>query len=219
MKTDLWRLGHGQAEMRFPSMAMLRTFVVFREWLETWPWKETHVVDVGACVGSFALAVAQTMPEARLSIIEPWPDALAYLTDNLATQARMRATLHRLAASDRAGERLMVEGDKWGMSALGEGVGVMVKTVRLDDLLNRPVSLMKLDVEGHELDVLRGAQGIIARDHPRLILEMRPDMQKNGGHEPNELGEWLAANGYQYSMALTKQDYLYATEKEPERVK
>jgi len=196
-------------------MAMLRTFVVFREWLESWPWKETHVVDVGACVGSFTLAVSQTLPEARLSVIEPWPDALNYLTANLATQERMRATLHRLAASDRAGSRLMVEGPKWGMSRLSEGVGVMVPTARLDDLLDKPVSLMKLDVEGHELDVLRGAAGIIARDHPRLIVEMRADMQAGAGHEPNELNEWLAANGYVYSLALTKQDYLYSTEKEP----
>jgi len=48
---------------------------------------------------------------------------------------------------------------------------------------------------------------------------MRPDMQRDAGHEPDELKKWLVANGYNYNMLLTNQDWLYSTEKEPERVK
>lgn len=193
---------------------MLRTFVVFREYLENWPWKETRVVDVGACVGSFALAVAQMLPAARLNVVEPWPDALPWLEENLRAQPGMRCTLHRLAASDRTGERLMVEGPKWGMSTLhGQGAGVMVATAKLDDIIPGPVSLMKLDVEGHELEALRGAATLLRRDRPRLILEMRPDMQEAAGHRRNDLGHYLKELGYEYYVPLTKQDYLYSTEK------
>lgn len=49
---------------------------------------------------------------------------------------------------------------------------VEVKTVRLDDAVARPVGLIKIDVEGHEMAVLRGARSILERDKPNLIVEL-----------------------------------------------
>ena len=49
---------------------------------------------------------------------------------------------------------------------------VEVTTVRLDDVINRPVGLIKVDVEGHEFAVLRGAVRILTEDRPNLILEL-----------------------------------------------
>ena len=49
---------------------------------------------------------------------------------------------------------------------------VTVHTVRLDDAIDRPVGLIKVDVEGHEMAVLRGAMRILKRDRPNLILEL-----------------------------------------------
>jgi len=49
---------------------------------------------------------------------------------------------------------------------------VTVHTVRLDDVIDRPVGLIKVDVEGHEMAVLRGATRILKLDRPNLILEL-----------------------------------------------
>lgn len=49
---------------------------------------------------------------------------------------------------------------------------VDVRTVRLDDVIERPVGLIKVDVEGHEMAVLRGATRILQRDRPNLVLEI-----------------------------------------------
>ena len=49
---------------------------------------------------------------------------------------------------------------------------VTVRTVRLDDAVTGPVGLIKVDVEGHEMAVLRGAIRILERDRPNLILEL-----------------------------------------------
>ena len=49
---------------------------------------------------------------------------------------------------------------------------VTVRTVRLDDVIDRPVGFIKVDVEGHELAVLRGATRILRADRPNLLLEL-----------------------------------------------
>jgi FkbM family methyltransferase len=49
---------------------------------------------------------------------------------------------------------------------------VNVNMVRLDDVVDRPVGFIKIDVEGHEMAVLRGALDILRRDKPNLVLEL-----------------------------------------------
>ena len=49
---------------------------------------------------------------------------------------------------------------------------VTVRTVRLDDAVQQPVGLLKIEVEGHEMAVLRGATRILERDRPNLIIEL-----------------------------------------------
>jgi FkbM family methyltransferase len=56
---------------------------------------------------------------------------------------------------------------------------IPVTTRRLDDMALPKVGLIKIDVEGHEEAVLRGAQGIIQRDHPSLMIEI--EERHNGG--------------------------------------
>lgn len=49
---------------------------------------------------------------------------------------------------------------------------IPVDTVRLDDVIHRPVGMVKIDVEGHDLSVLAGCSEILVRDKPNLILEL-----------------------------------------------
>ncbi len=49
---------------------------------------------------------------------------------------------------------------------------VIVRTVRLDDVIDRAVGLIKVDVEGHEMAVLQGARRILKQDRPNLVLEI-----------------------------------------------
>lgn len=49
---------------------------------------------------------------------------------------------------------------------------VTVRTVRLDASISRPVGLIKVDVEGHEMAVLQGARRILTYDKPNLLLEI-----------------------------------------------
>jgi hypothetical protein len=68
-----------------------------------------------------------------------------------------------------------------------------VETRPIDDYLFPSVGFIKIDVEGHELAVLRGAERTITEQRPNLLIEC------NDEHHPRaveELAAWLAAHDY-----------------------
>jgi FkbM family methyltransferase len=70
---------------------------------------------------------------------------------------------------------------------------IEVETRRIDDYNFSDVGFIKIDVEGHELAVLAGAEATLARHTPNLLIEC------NDEHQPDavkRLGEWLDAHGY-----------------------
>lgn len=69
-----------------------------------------------------------------------------------------------------------------------------VRTVSLDDWVHRPVGLIKIDVEGHEMAVLRGAARIIGTWRPNIIIELE-DRHGHGAFE--RARAWFAAIEYQ----------------------
>jgi len=82
------------------------------------------------------------------------------------------------------------------LSDIGPQTGideVIVPTKRLDDCSLEPVSLIKIDVEGHEEAVLHGAETLIARDHPFFIIECE-ERHKPGSVE--RVRQWMASRGY-----------------------
>ena len=70
---------------------------------------------------------------------------------------------------------------------------IEVETRRIDDYNLPDVGFIKIDVEGHELAVLAGAEATLARHTPNLLIEC------NDEHQPDAvkcLGAWLEAHGY-----------------------
>jgi hypothetical protein len=70
---------------------------------------------------------------------------------------------------------------------------VDVETRRLDDVVEpSEVSLVKIDVEGHERDALQGAPRILANGRARLIVEFYPDGLRAAGTSPEQLWDAIA---------------------------
>jgi hypothetical protein len=71
-----------------------------------------------------------------------------------------------------------------------------VCTRTLDEVLGRvdlPVSFVKIDVEGHELDVLRGAERTMREQRPNLLIEINNDL---GDRPVEEVFELIVSFGY-----------------------
>ena len=70
---------------------------------------------------------------------------------------------------------------------------VQVDVVRLDDVIAEPVGFIKIDVEGHELAVLEGAERILREHRPVLLVEATPT---NNPATPRDVMDFLALRGY-----------------------
>jgi FkbM family methyltransferase len=132
------------------------------------------IVDAGANVGSWTQAALRTFPQARVHAFEPSAVAGGQLTATVGRDPRV--TIHRMALSDHDGEALLYANEP------GSPIGSLTKRrlvgaeFRHEEMvpvrslaswarsmaLDR-IDVLKLDVEGHELDALRGA-GALLRD-------------------------------------------------------
>lgn len=151
------------------------------------------MIDVGAWYGPWSQRLARRAN--RLVALEP-TSRYEVLRRTLPANAQVI----QAAASDRRGHaQLWTTGGGDGAEGLGSlvrrdihGTATEVPVVRIDDLGLSGVTFMKIDVEGHELAVLRGAADTIRADRPRLLLEVESRMQSVGA-----LLDALTSWGYQ----------------------
>lgn len=135
------------------------------------------VIDVGANRGQFSLLARSLFPEAAIHCFEPHPEARNTLTEVFASDTRLQ--IQSVALSDSAGEVVLhvtrdldsssllrpLAGQSAHFPGTEESGELEVTAARLDDCLDGGVerpALLKLDVQGHELAVLRGAENVLA---------------------------------------------------------
>ena len=92
-------------------------------------------------------------------------------------------------------------GDSW---VTGKG-DIPMKT--LDNYAFENVDFMKMDCEGYELFVLRGAEKTIERCHPVVIVEQKPNRPKNFGLHKTGAVKWLTDRGYELKDVISG-DYI-----------
>jgi FkbM family methyltransferase len=149
------RLGFKLVRVERPT----RTFDEFFQHIKTLGFAPSTIVDVGAASGTLSLHTA--FPHAKFVLIEPLHEFYEPLT-RLAT--RYECELHFVAAGARPGEvQIAVSPDLYG-SEIACTVARDTRTVRMvtvDQILQgnpylQPPILLKIDVQGYELEVLQG---------------------------------------------------------------
>tara|TARA_B100001750_G_scaffold220107_1_gene207557 strand:+ start:135 stop:1118 length:984 start_codon:yes stop_codon:yes gene_type:complete len=145
-------------------------------------------VDIGAHYGFHTVTCAQHVARGRVVAVEPNPRVHSLLERSVRiNQLRDRVTVHRCAIAEAPGRLNFVcpqDDPALGhLEPLGfdgpdvEGERVEVAVESLDRLLGDldRIDLMKIDVEGHELQALRGGRQVIER-HPglKIALEYAP---------------------------------------------
>jgi FkbM family methyltransferase len=133
-------------------------------------------VDVGANVGSVAATMVRVAPAIPHVLVEPLPDLAARLEERFPS-----CEVHAVALADRAGRAPFVHvPDRPTRSGLRpeqlprglDTAQIEVPVTTLDELLGeRSPRVLKIDVEGTELDVLRGAESTLRRAKPLVLFE------------------------------------------------
>ena len=177
------------------------------------------VIDAGANIGYYTLLAARRCgPQGLVAAFEPCPPSFERLQRNVqfAGFANVRAfaqalveapgTLRLGCASPRrsADARLLADA-----AAEPAGAAWEIEGVRLDDCLAAgrfpPPTVLKVDVEGAEEKVLRGATQALSAGRPVLFLEHNPAAARACGSYPAATLAWLAENfGYAFHW-LTQQ--------------
>lgn len=170
----------------------------------------TSIVDVGGNIGVYACAAARHLPAGgRALVFEPVPAMLGYLRRNLAANdPRGLVQVEACAVGDMPGTvtlhlssdiaRHSVSAANAGAAGQNLGGSLEVPLVALDLALpylgfDSP-DLIKIDVEGYDGHVLRGARKTLAAAQPALLVEYGPEYLANCGFDPAEFLDLIFDN-------------------------
>jgi FkbM family methyltransferase len=153
-----------------PEYAVLDKFLSNGDW----------VLDIGANIGHYTLKLSNLVgSKGRVFALEPVPETFELLSANVQLFPIKNVTLLNVAVSDQSSivsmkiPVLNTGLKNYYMASISEGdTGLDVFCMTIDSLpLSHPIRLVKIDVEGNELQVLYGMKNLLIRDKPTLIIE------------------------------------------------
>lgn len=162
---------------------------------------DPFIIDGGASIGVATLAWKRANPAARVVCFEPDPQALALLRRNLAANGHDDVRIVEAGLSDRDGAAAFrsdgADGGRLTTESTMPHRGAAITTTRLSRFIEEPVDLIKLNVEGQELPVLRELEAASKLQHvERVLLEYHgwPDSPQGLG----QILDMLARHGFRY---------------------
>jgi FkbM family methyltransferase len=174
------------------------------------------VIDIGANVGYFTLVAARLVgPGGCVHAFEPSPEVLPWLQANADLNPSANIRVHGQAVTDRCGQVRFytAAADRTGYSSIRNlgcqtASAAMVPAITLDSMLPElpRVRLVKIDVEGAELLVLRGMRELIRRDRPFLIIELDDGFLRELGADAQRECDFLSDAGYELYRIVARGD-------------
>jgi FkbM family methyltransferase len=170
------------------------------------------VLDIGANIGAHTLPLARAVgPAGKVWAIEPTEYALGKLQANIALNPGLadRIACCQVMLVDKDGVEVPPLHSSWpltGEADLHERHGGRLmptgnaRALTLDSLVRERgierIDFIKLDIDGHECGMLRGAQETLRAWQPIILLELSPHQLDESGGSIEELVDLLAATGY-----------------------
>lgn len=168
----------------------------------------SNCIDIGAHLGTMLSVFMRYAPNGSHIAIEPSPTRAGWLREKFP-----EAQIHQIALSDQETETVFYENlrrpafsslsmknmqndesiHSLAKSRDSDFIEYAVEVKRLDDIVpcGQTIDLLKVDVEGAELGVLKGAVGIIQNFNPLLIFESGPTNASDFGYEHSDLYDYV----------------------------
>lgn len=172
--------------------------------------QQSLYVDIGTNIGYHAVAVNHFVG-CNVIGFEPHPNHFAVIAHNVKDK---NILVYNAAASNKTGTIHIADFDETQLGNYGEvskdSDGIEVQSIKLDDLNLDDCTVIKIDVEGHELNVLKGASKTIKKFRPVVFFEA---LKENNWEECRE---FLASKDYKTYWVVCKVRPLHTTYKETE---
>jgi FkbM family methyltransferase len=157
-------------------------------------------VDVGAHIGSIISEVAYHDPSIKLYAVEPIPAKIDKLRRKFPS-----IELYGCAVGESDGEiAFFINKKQSGYSSIvrptncAEAFEMTVPLKKLDSLISsNNIDIIKIDVEGAELGVVRGGDRLIARCRPLVMFESGPPTNDGLGYSKESIWHWLAERDFE----------------------
>jgi FkbM family methyltransferase len=164
------------------------------DWIKPGDW----VLDIGANVGSYSLRASELVGKTgRVLCFEPIPSTVDLLASNISKTSYQNLSIFNVAVSDKTdlvgmaipkSDYLRGKSLNYYRAQISHDSSLLdILSISIDSLnISHPIKLVKIDVEGHEIYVLKGMEALIKRDLPILIVE----------GDSNEVNNYLTFLGY-----------------------
>ncbi len=155
---------------------------------------EYTVLDIGANIGMTAAIMSSVVHEGNIYAFEPGPKVFEELEANCDRNNLANVHAHQLAISDKPGTVNFSEASAYGH--LDSDGAVTVEADTVDNVVRTlglvAVDFIKIDVEGYEWPVLRGATEVLALHKPLVYMEFNSFCQlAYGDVNPRDFFQWL----------------------------
>ena len=185
------------------------------------PKEEPAICEVGSNIGASLLQILAVKPHARVLACEPSDRFRPFLERNLALAGFDHVEVLPLLLGSKSGSMWLynnassasvVSADYDGHEPRGRE---LIEMTTLDELFrNRdPVHFIKIDTDGFDLEILRGAEDTLRRDKPIVYFELDVDLLST----PDTDLTWLQALGYQQLVCLEPEGGLIGMTDDPDQ--
>jgi FkbM family methyltransferase len=130
-------------------------------------WAHGVIIDAGANMGIFSVFAAVKHPDAKIYAFEPAPKTFEALKEN--TKYYPNIKVFNSGLGEREGKMPFIIGEHSGENYIGADGNISVDIKTIDGLL-LPVNFIKMDTEGYEANILRGARETIRRWKPIVVM-------------------------------------------------
>ena len=168
-----------------------------------------HCLDIGSHIGLWSKPLLDHFK--RITAFEPVPILYECYEKNIQDD---RVTLYKLALGSKKGKiNLKFNHTDTGGTHVSPDGNTEVYIDMLDNFNLGKVDYIKMDVEGYEFEVLKGATTLLAKQSPILHLELKIGSLQRWSLSKDVVKQWLGTHGYKQVLKIGN-EFIFSKNKE-----
>jgi FkbM family methyltransferase len=188
------------------------------EWITSSIDEGTVFIDIGANIGMYSIPASLSKKNIGVISLEPQPEIARILRNNFSlNKIKDFKVVEKAATSSRCSLYInSISGtpnENTGDNRVDQSEGdIKIEGQRVDSIeIGAKVSMIKIDVQGHDYEALVGCEKIIDRDLPKILIEWEGHMVKTG-HSFSDVCKFLFPKGYSVTKRYDK-DFMFEVTK------